>query len=148
MRHPILFGLSLVFSAGLLAGAGAQDASLQQRFDAQLSSKDQTDWLKLTSAEPNQVGSPHDRDNAEFMLGLFRSWGYDAQIESFDVLFPTPKVRVLELTAPEHYAARLSEPTLKGAALKSSARSFARVVTVAPMRRATCTSGMVSSTAA
>ena len=39
-------------------------------------------------------------------------------------------------------------PTLKAEALKSSARSFARVVTAAPMRRAACTSGMVSSTAA
>ena len=39
-------------------------------------------------------------------------------------------------------------PTPKAAELKSSARSLARVVTVAPIRRAACTSGTVSSTAA
>jgi N-acetylated-alpha-linked acidic dipeptidase len=65
------------------------------------------------SARPHHVGSEYGRQNAEFMAGLFRSWGYEVEIERFDVLFPTPRERVLEMTAPEPYRARLSEPPLK-----------------------------------
>ena len=49
------------------------------------------------SARPHHLGSPYDKENAEFMASLLRSWGYDTQIESFDVLFPTPTERVLEM---------------------------------------------------
>jgi N-acetylated-alpha-linked acidic dipeptidase len=93
-------------------GAAAERA-LEARFDALLRKENLRDWMKRLSARPHHVGSAYDKENAEFMLALFRSWGYDAQIEQFDVLFPTPKVRVLELVAPEKYAARLGEPQLK-----------------------------------
>ena len=43
------------------------------------------------SARPHHVGSPYDKDNAEWMLAQFKEWGWDATIERFDVLFPTPK---------------------------------------------------------
>ena len=94
------------------ARAGRQRA-LEARYDALLRKENLREWMRRLSARPHHVGSAHGRDNAEFMAGLFRSWGYDAQIETFDVLFPVPKVRVLELTAPERYTARLSEPPLK-----------------------------------
>jgi N-acetylated-alpha-linked acidic dipeptidase len=106
-----------------LTGFGADSAgrqrTLEARFDALLKKENLREWMRRLSSRPHHVGSAHDRDNAEFMAGLFRSWGYDAQIETFDVLFPTPKVRVLELTAPERYAARLSEPQLKEDATSS-----------------------------
>jgi N-acetylated-alpha-linked acidic dipeptidase len=87
--------------------------TLEARFDSLLKKENLREWMKRLSARPHHVGSAYDRENAEFMAGLFRSWGYDAQLESFDVLFPTPKTRVLEMTAPEKYTARLAEPTLK-----------------------------------
>ncbi|PYS83152.1 MAG: folate hydrolase [Acidobacteria bacterium] len=90
-----------------------RERALEARFDALLRKEDLREWMKRLSARPHHVGSPYDRENAEFLLGLFRSWGYDAQIESFDVLFPTPKTRLLELIAPEKYTARLAEPPLK-----------------------------------
>src|SRR5438045_4094673 len=90
-----------------------RERALEARFDSLLKKEDLREWMKRLSARPHHVGSAYDRDNAEFLLGLFRSWGYDAQIESFDVLFPTPKTRLLELTAPERYTARLAEPPLK-----------------------------------
>jgi N-acetylated-alpha-linked acidic dipeptidase len=90
-----------------------RERALEARFDSLLRKENLREWMKRLSARPHHVGSPYDRENAEFLLGLFRSWGYDAQIESFDVLFPTPKTRLLELTAPEKYTARLAEPELK-----------------------------------
>jgi N-acetylated-alpha-linked acidic dipeptidase len=64
------------------------------------------------SARPHHVGSPYDKDNAEWILARFLEWGWDATIERFDVLFPTPKERVLEMTAPTRFVARLDEPAI------------------------------------
>ena len=64
------------------------------------------------SARPHHVGSPYDKDNAEWILAHFKEWGLDAHIETFDVLFPTPKVRVLEMVAPTKFTAKLEEPAL------------------------------------
>lgn len=86
--------------------------SLEQQFDASLKRENLREWMKKMSARPHHVGSPYDKENAEFMLALFKSWGYDAQIEQFDVLFPTPKTRVLDLLAPEKFTAKLAEPAL------------------------------------
>ena len=56
--------------------------------------------MQRLSARPHHVGSPYGKDNAEWLLAQFKSYGWDAKIEQFDVLFPTPKERVLELVAP------------------------------------------------
>ncbi len=70
--------------------------------------------MKLMAAEPNQVGSPHDRANAEYTLAQFRAWGWDAHIETFSVLYPTPKSELLELLGPAHYVASFTEPPIPG----------------------------------
>ena len=64
------------------------------------------------TARPHHVGSPYGKEIADFMAAQFKSWGYDTKIEQYDVLFPTPKVRVLELVGPTKFTARLSEPAL------------------------------------
>ncbi|OOG61603.1 folate hydrolase [Rhodanobacter sp. B04] len=94
--------------------------SLEQRFDAQLDPADQRSWLKQMSSEPNQVGSPHDKANAEFMLAKFREWGWDAHIETFSVLYPTPKKVALELLGPNPYTASLKEPAIAGDATSNA----------------------------
>ena len=68
--------------------------------------------MERLSARPHHVGSAYDKDNAEWILARFKEWGWDAQIETFSVLFPTPKERVLELVAPTHFTAKLDEPAL------------------------------------
>ena len=99
--------------SGFDAARAEKQRTLEARFDALLKRENLREWMRRMSSRPHHVGSTHDRDNAEFMAGLFRSWGYDARVETFDVLFPTPKTRVLEMTSPERYTARLSEPQLK-----------------------------------
>jgi len=64
------------------------------------------------SARPHHVGSPYDKDNAEWILARFKEWGWDATIERFDVLFPTPKTRLLEMVTPTRFVAKLDEPAL------------------------------------
>jgi N-acetylated-alpha-linked acidic dipeptidase len=68
--------------------------------------------MQRLSARPHHVGSPYDKDNAEWILGKFKEWGFDAHIETFDVLFPTPKQRVVELLEPTKFTAKLQEPAL------------------------------------
>jgi N-acetylated-alpha-linked acidic dipeptidase len=50
---------------------------------------------------------------ADAILAKYKSYGLDAHIETYTVLFPTPKTRVLELTSPTKYTALLKEPALK-----------------------------------
>jgi N-acetylated-alpha-linked acidic dipeptidase len=69
-------------------------------------------YMKRISAQPHHVGSDYDRQNAEFILSQFKSWGLDAHIENFDVLFPTPKERLVELIEPVKFKAQLKEPAI------------------------------------
>ncbi len=68
--------------------------------------------MQHLSAYPHHVGSPYDKDNAEWILAQYKQDGFDAHIETFDVLFPTPKERHLELLEPTKYVAKLQEPPL------------------------------------
>src|SRR6476646_9836525 len=71
-------------------------------------------YMQRLSARPHHVGSPYDKDNAEWILAKFKEWGIDAKIEIFDVLFPTPKERALEMVATARFTAKLQEPTQPG----------------------------------
>ncbi len=95
------------------ASAGAE-RGLESRFDANLSAGAIRDRLKLMSAEPNQVGSPHDKANADSTLAQFKAWGWDAHIEVFSVLYPTPKAELLELAGANGFKATLTEPPVPG----------------------------------
>src|SRR5438094_1911778 len=90
-----------------------RERALEKQFDSFLKKDEVRDWMKRLSARPHHIGSPYGKENADFVSSLFRSWGYDTQIERFDVLFPTPKTRVLEMTSPEKFTAKLEEPALK-----------------------------------
>ena len=71
------------------------------------------EYVRRLSARPHHVGSPYDKDNGEWILAHFKEWGLDAHIETFHVLFPTPKVRVLEMVEPTKFTAKLEEPALE-----------------------------------
>ncbi len=64
--------------------------------------------MQRLSARPHHVGSPYDKENAEWILAQFKEWGLDAKIETFDVLFPTPKERALEMVEPTKFTAKLA----------------------------------------
>jgi N-acetylated-alpha-linked acidic dipeptidase len=69
--------------------------------------------MRRLSARPHHVGSPYDKDNAEWLLARFKEYGWDAKIEQFDVLFPTPKERLVEMVAPKPFKLKLQEPPEK-----------------------------------
>ncbi|MGZ5433486.1 MAG: M28 family peptidase, partial [Thermoanaerobaculia bacterium] len=90
----------------------AKQHALEKQFDAKLNRDNLRNWMKRMTARPHHLGSAFGKENAEFMAALFKSWGYETNIERFDVLFPTPKTRVVELIAPQRYTAQLAEPAL------------------------------------
>lgn len=97
---------------GFTTDNSARQLALESRFDAGLNKKNLESWMQRLSARPHHVGSPYGKANAQFIDSLFKSWGYDTKIEQFDVLFPTPKTRVLELLSPTPFTAKLAEPAL------------------------------------
>ena len=112
----ILAWASAIAVSSMAAAQPATDSEKAQEaaFDAGISSQDQLDWLKQMSAEPNHVGSPHDKANAEFMLAKFKEWGWDAHIEAFQVLYPTPISTTVEMIGPEHIVLGGQEPPVPG----------------------------------
>jgi N-acetylated-alpha-linked acidic dipeptidase len=98
---------------GFTVGRADAQRAREAAFDAAIRADEMQTWMKRLAARPHHVGSPYDRENAQFLASLLTSWGYETTIETFDVLFPTPTVRVLEEIAPEHVTATLAEPTLK-----------------------------------
>ena len=99
---------------GFSSTAAAAEMQLEQRFDSDLSAAVLRGWLEQMTSAPNHVGSPHDKANAEFELAKFKEWGWDAAIETFSVLYPTPKEVSVELVAPTQFKALLSEPPIEG----------------------------------
>jgi N-acetylated-alpha-linked acidic dipeptidase len=113
-RFAVLTTLMSVALIGLApAQAPAPDRSLEKRFDSFLSAADIRTRLERLSARPHHVGSPYGKENAEFILAQYKAWGFEARIEVFNVLYPTPKTRLLEMISPVRYTAVLKEVPLK-----------------------------------
>ena len=124
-----LLAASGVFSISLLLPTPFQDPAPIRGFSAE-GSRIERDWetklkaipspdslrhfLKILSARPQHLGSPYGRQNAEWLVKQYQSWGLDAKIETFEVLFPTPKERILEMIAPTRFVAKLREPPVAG----------------------------------
>src|SRR5262245_42762137 len=69
--------------------------------------------MRRLAARPHHVGSPYDKGNAEWLRAQYASYGFDASIERFDVLFPTPIERIVELVGPgPKFVAKLEEPAV------------------------------------
>ena len=122
-NYAVVFLLALLLSctafpagdeplAGYSAAASRGERDWEGKLRAIPQAANLREYMHRMSARPHHVGSPYDKDNAEWILGQFKSFGLDARIESFDVLFPTPKTRILEMIEPSRYTAALEEPAL------------------------------------
>src|SRR5215813_9560750 len=90
----------------------AQSPSWDEKFRALPQAANIRNNMQRLAARPHHVGSPYAKDNADWMLAQFKAWGWVASIEQFDVLFPTPKERRLELVEPTKFTAKLDEPVV------------------------------------
>ncbi len=94
---------------GFTPASARAELDLEKRFQAIPDPARMRSNMELLAARPHHVGSPYDKQNSEWILAQYKQWGWDAHIETFDVLFPTPKTRQLEMGS---FHAKLEEPTL------------------------------------
>lgn len=97
---------------GFTSAGSREQRDLEARFDAQLDTAKLREWLKYLTRHPDHLGSPGGKENAEWIAEQFRSWGFETRIDEYQVLFPTPKERLVELVAPRHYRLKLAEPAV------------------------------------
>jgi N-acetylated-alpha-linked acidic dipeptidase len=112
---------------GFTDSSAAKQIAWEKRFTAQLKAANLQEWMKFLTSHPHHVGSPHDKANAEYIADLYKQWGYQTEIASYYVLFPTPKTRLLELSGSKPFKAKLEEPVL--AADKTSAQKAEQLPT-------------------
>jgi N-acetylated-alpha-linked acidic dipeptidase len=98
---------------GFGAEAAKKEIDLETTFDKQLQANNLRDWMKLMTAYPHQLGSPYGLKNALFIKEKLISWGFETKIDTVHVLFPTPKVRLVEMTEPTKFKASLTEKPFK-----------------------------------
>jgi N-acetylated-alpha-linked acidic dipeptidase len=100
-----------------IRGFTTASAKIEREWEAQMKAIPEPgrmrEAMRRLTARPHHLGSPYGKDNAEWLRAQFASYGWDATIERFDVLFPTPITRVLELVAPTKFTARIDEPIVK-----------------------------------
>jgi N-acetylated-alpha-linked acidic dipeptidase len=111
--------LSAIATAGITSHAAdapppTTSSALEREFDAGISPDEMGVWLQRMSAEPNHVGSPHDKANAEWELAQFQKFGWNVHIETFEVLYPTPISESVELLDTTPYQVTLQEPPIPG----------------------------------
>ncbi len=120
MRHFVLALLAVAATAvgadAVILGFDESGSRLQRSveadFDSYLDAGDLDQWLRRLSAKPHHVGSAYGKENAEFIAGLFESWGYDVEIDEYRILLPVPKIREVELLSPTRFSASLDEDSL------------------------------------
>ena len=112
MRGLLASGVAALALIATAATAQPSGQALEQRFDGMISTADQLGWLQTMSSAPNHVGAPHNKANADMQLALFKQWGWDARIERFDVLYPTPISTTLELVTPTRVQLGGQEPAI------------------------------------
>lgn len=98
---------------GFLPATAARQTETEQLFNSNLKASHIDATIQLLSSKPHNLGSINSKEIADTILNRYKSYGFDAHIETFSVLFPTPKTRLLEIIAPTSYKALLKEPALK-----------------------------------
>jgi len=116
---------AIALAAGLLSSPAipqttvATGADIEKTFDAAIDPAEMDGWMKRMAAEPNHVGSAHDKANADYTLQRFKDWGWDARVETFKVLYPTPTNVSLDLLGKQAFKATLTERPIPGDATSS-----------------------------
>ncbi len=98
--------------SGFNESSTKQEFATEEKFDSYLKAENVSQLIKDMSARPHHVGSPGGKAVADYIYNKFKSWGYDVRIETYYVLFPTPKTRLLEMTSPAKFKATLMEKVL------------------------------------
>jgi len=111
----IMLNLSMNSVAQQFTGFKNAEAQkkLEASFDSQLSAKRIGENIKRMSSVPHHIGSIGGKFVADDIATQFKAAGWDTKIVTYQVLFPTPITRVLEMKGATNFKALLKEPALK-----------------------------------
>ncbi|HLZ93383.1 MAG TPA: transferrin receptor-like dimerization domain-containing protein [Candidatus Acidoferrum sp.] len=112
------FGSHVVADEQPLFGYSAESSRTERQWEEKLRAiptpENLRAYMQHLAAHPHHVGSPYDKENADWILEKFKEFGLDAHLEQYDVLYPTPKERAVELVeGGPKFVAKLQEPALK-----------------------------------
>lgn len=99
--------------SGFGSAATQTQLSIEQQFDQHLSATNIGNTIRQLSSKPHHIGSAGGKAVADTIYSRFKAYGWDVRVDTYHVLFPTPKTRLLEMAAPTPYKALLKEPALK-----------------------------------
>lgn len=111
----VLLGLSFNSIAQQFTGFKNTEnqKKIESFFDSKLSAKRVGENIKLMSSIPHHIGSVGGKFVADEIAKQFKSAGWDTKIVTYQLLFPTPITRVLEMKGATNFKALLKEPALK-----------------------------------
>ena len=69
-------------------------------------------YMERMADKPHHAGSAGSKAVADYLAALLTEWGFDTRIETFQALIPYPTTRVLEMTSPVRFRAKLAEPPI------------------------------------
>ena len=98
---------------GFSADSAKTERQWEEKFKAIPKPENLREYMRRLTARPHNVGSPYDKDNAEWIAAKFKEFGLETKIEEFDVLYPTPLERAIELVdGGPKFKAKMEEPSL------------------------------------
>ena len=98
---------------GYSAESSRAERQWEEKFRAIPSPENLRSYMQRLSAQPHNVGTAYDKNNAQWIEAKFKEFGLDTHIDQFDVLYPTPKERVVELVdGGPKFVAKLQEPVV------------------------------------
>ncbi len=99
---------------GFSGNAAQEQLASEKQFDDLLRTENIGRYMKDLTREAHHVGSPGGERNTAYIRDRFAEWGFQTSVETYQVLFPTPLTRQLELQTPRPFKASLREPALPG----------------------------------
>ncbi|MBE0555825.1 MAG: M28 family peptidase, partial [Proteobacteria bacterium] len=106
--------LIIALTAQSLIGQSTSDDQWEDQFKTIPDPNLMREYMGFMTARPHHVGSPYGKTVAEWIHARFTEWGLASRIETFEVLFPTPKERIVEMVAPHTFRAQMREPAVEG----------------------------------
>ena len=100
-RATIVLSIALVCSTlSAQAPPNNNHKSLEQQLLAVPDPKQAEEYMRVLTLEPHLASTPEDKKTADYVLGLFRQWGLDAEIVPYKVWLNYPVEASIELVAP------------------------------------------------
>ena len=111
-------GTHLVADEQPLAGYSVESSRAERQWEEKMRAIPDPDkvreYMKRLSARPHHVGSPYDKDNAEWLLAKFKEFGLDVSRYEYSVLVPWPGQRHVDIVAPDELKLQVEEEVIDG----------------------------------